>query len=124
MDVENRLQKMYKEYAEECECEDYEVPGILIEEWGEGGDRGYGMFGSDDTEVLHIQKIDELDIYDSDLDAAEQAEKDGIKLIHDIEIPNDSILYPLKDTFVDIPSNRRQLLEELQEEMEDEEEED
>ena len=114
MDIEKRLQKAYEEYAEDVECDVSEVPQILIDNWGEGGDRGYGFFLSDYTDVLHIQKIDELwDVYDSDLEAAEQAEKDGVKLIHDIRIPKDSIIYPLNDTCVDTPENRKQLLKEI-----------
>ena len=114
MNIEERLQKAYKEYAEDVECDVSEVAEILKENWGEGGDRGYGIFQSSDTDVLHIQKIDELwDVYDSDLEAAEQAEKDGVKLIHDIRIPKDSIIYPLNDTCIDTPENREQLLKEI-----------
>ena len=114
MNIEERLQKAYKEYAEDVECDVNEVAEILKEDWGEGGDRGYGIFQSSDTDVLHIQKIDQLwDVYDSDLEAAEQAEKDGIKLIHDIRIPKDCIIYPLNDTCIDTPENREQLLKEI-----------
>lgn len=114
MNIEERLQKAYKEYAEDVECDVNEVAEILKEEWGTGGDRGYGIFQSSDTDVLHVQKIDELwDVYESDFEAAQQAEKDGIKLIHDIRIPRESIIYPLNDTCIDTPENREQLLKEI-----------
>ena len=114
MTVEERLQRAYKEYVEDVECSVEEVPGILKDNWGEGGDRGYGIFTSSDTDVLHIQKIDELwDVYESDSEAAEQAEKDGMKLIHDIRIPKDSVIWPLNDTCIDTPENREQLLKEI-----------
>lgn len=113
MSIEERLQKAYKNYAEDVECDVSEVPAILKEDWGEGGDRGYGIFQSSDTDVLHIQRIDDLMAYDSDLEAAEQAEKDGVKLIHDIRIPKGSIIWPLNDTCIDTPENRKQLLKEI-----------
>lgn len=114
MSIEERLQKAYENYAEDVECDVGEVPAILKEEWGEGGDKGYGIFTSSDTDVLHIQKIDELwDVYESDLEAAQQAEKDGMKLIHDIRIPKDSVIWPLNDTCIDTPENREQLLKEI-----------
>ena len=126
MNIETKLQLAYKKYAEEVECDIDEVAEILREEWGEGGDKGYGIFTSDDTDVLHIERIDELwfddgngnptrNVYDLDLDAAKQAEKDGIKLIHDIRIPKDHIIYPLNDTCIDTPENRKQLLKEIKE---------
>ena len=54
----------------------------LKSEWGEGATRGY-CFGNDgDGDGLEaVLKIDDLGVYDSDLDAAKQAKKDGVKLI-------------------------------------------
>ena len=75
-----RIQEMLIEQAEEYECTVEEVKQTLIEDWGTGGDRGYGIF-EDDKGLLHIEKIDELDVYDDDLEAGKQAERDGIKLI-------------------------------------------
>ena len=114
--IEERLAIAYKEYAEDVECDVSEVPEILRRDWGQGGDRGYAIFTCSDTDVLHIERIDELMIYDSDREAAEQAEKDGIKLIHDISIPKDSVLWGYERTFIDTPENREQLRKELKNE--------
>ena len=43
--------------------------------------RGYDIFDFDGTGMLEIEKIDEMNVFDSDEDAVEQAIKDGIKII-------------------------------------------
>ena len=62
---------------------DSELEKILIEEWGsETALHGYAIFsGGDEPHALHVCKIDELAVYDSDKDAGKRAVKDGIKLI-------------------------------------------
>ena len=62
---------------------DSELEKILIEEWGsETALHGYAVFsGGDEPHALHVCKIDELAVYDSDKDASKRAVKDGIKLI-------------------------------------------
>ena len=107
--IDERIEEAIKERMDDCECSYEEVKESIIEDWGEYGLRGYWICISPDTETLHIQKIDELNIYNSDLEAAKQAEKDGIKLIHDIDIPKEQVLYDYKDTFIDTPENREQL---------------
>lgn len=109
MNVEERIEEAIKERMDDCECSYEEIKESIVEDWGEYGLRGYGIFTSDGTDVLHIEKIDELNIYDSDLEAAEQAEKDGIKIIHNVKIPKWMSLYWYKDTFIDTPENREQL---------------
>lgn len=78
----------------------------IIEEWGEGSDKGYAIFESDNLPegLLHIERIDDLNMFNSDFDAADQAEKDGIKLIPQSEIPNE---YPINAyRYLDTPENR------------------
>lgn len=89
-------------YNEECEQ--------IKEEWGELGLRGYGIFISDDTKLEHIERIDELGFYDSDLEASEQAEKDGIKIIHDLRFETAPICY-YNDTILDTKENRKIILD-------------
>lgn len=48
---------------------------------------GYGVFDFDGTGMLEIQKIDELNIFETDEEAVEQAIKDGIKIIPIEELP-------------------------------------
>lgn len=49
--------------------------------------RGYGIFVSNDgIGAEHIEKIDEMDVFDSDIDAALQAQNDGIKILWDVQL--------------------------------------
>lgn len=50
--------------------------------------KGYGIFEFDGTGMLEIQKIDEVNIFNSDDEAVEQAIKDGIKIIPIEELPS------------------------------------
>lgn len=65
---------------------------------------GYGIFTSSGSsfyipDALHIEKIDDLMMFDSDDEAAIQAEKDGIKFINDMDgVP--------KKVYIDTPENR------------------
>lgn len=105
--IEQRIQETLVKQAEEYGCTVEEIKQILIEDWGIGGDRGYGIFISDDTNLVHIERIDELDVYDDDLMAGEQAEIDGIKLIPLELNPNK---YPYNCyRFLDIEENRKLL---------------
>ena len=114
MTIENKIKNRIVElaiedglsYDEECE--------VIKEEWGEDGLRGYGIFVSDDTALEHIERIDELGIYDSDLEASKQAEKDGIKIIHDLRFET-APLYYYNDTILDTEENRKILEKTLDE---------
>ena len=74
----------------------------------EDAERGYGVFTSDyGNGAEHIQRLDFMMIFDSDNEAAEQAEKDGIKIIHDMEFDDEN-----SAAYIDTPENR-ELLKEL-----------
>lgn len=64
--------------------------------------RGYyiscSSFGNGAT---HIERIDFMNVFDSDQEAAEQAERDGIKLIHDLHLPEEH-----HAAYLDTPDNR------------------
>ena len=49
--------------------------------------KGYDIFDFDGTGMLEIEKIDELNMFENDEEAVEQAIKDGIKIIPIEELP-------------------------------------
>ena len=70
---------------------------------------GYGIFTSDYMNgALHIELIGDIDdichMYDNDYEASKQAEKDGIKIIHDLPIENNDKDYGY---FIDTIKNRK-----------------
>ena len=74
--------------------------------------RGYSIFTSDyGNGATHIERIDIMNVFESDAEAAEQAEKDGIKIIHDIELPEEH-----QAAYIDTPENRK-LLKDLVEQL-------
>lgn len=103
---EEHIKEMLEEQAKEYGCSVEEVKKILIAEWGVGADRGYSIFTNDEfsDDLKVIEKIDELGVYNDDLEAAMQAERDGIKLIPIEEIPKVYPYYCYR--FVDTPKNR------------------
>ncbi len=67
--------------------------------------KGYDVFGSDYMGgALHIERIDIMDVFNTDLEASEQAEKDGIKLINDLP---DCIDDEDMARFIDTQENRK-----------------
>ena len=117
MNVEEKLNTYYQTMVDEDGYESIEeARESLKNDWG--SDRGYGIF--DDNyytpmgEFLQcINRIDEMEIYDGDEEAAKQAEADGfVKLIHDIEFPKNwkfDNLNIIKGTIIDNEYNRNTL---------------
>lgn len=107
-ELQKRLNDYFEEFAKDEECSIEEAMESIEEDWGKEGLRGYGIFGNGyDFEAECICRIDEMDIYDSDVEAAKQAAKDGIKLIPWKEQPK---FYPFNAyRFIDTPENRLQL---------------
>jgi hypothetical protein len=75
---------------------------------------GYGIFGGEYPtgygyiEGQHIEKIDVMASWASDINAAKHAEKyDGIKIIRDIP--------KLYQVFIDTPENREHIMKQIQE---------
>lgn len=65
-----------------------EQVNALIREWGvENFNNGYAIFDYDCTGLLGIEAIGELCRFETDGEAAIQAEKDGIKIIPVNELP-------------------------------------
>ena len=70
--------------------------------------RGYAIFTNEfGNGAEHIERIDEMNVFESDEEAAVQAEKDEILLIHDMEFDDCDFQY-----YIDTPENR-ELLKEL-----------
>lgn len=70
--------------------------------------RGYSIFTSDfGNGASHIERIDEMGVFESDDEAAEQAERDGIKIIRDMLFSEEH-----RANYIDTPENR-ELLKEL-----------
>lgn len=89
---------------------------IGVEEgWGEFEcTHGYGIFDGDYPTQFgmitaqHIERIDTMSVWASDIYAASHAEKhEGIKIIRDI--PN------LYQVFIDTPKNRENIMKQIQE---------
>lgn len=117
LSVEEKLNAYYQEMVDEDDYDTVEdVRESLKSDWG--SDRGYGIFDDDhytpNGEILQcINRIDEMNIYDGDDEAAKQAEADGfVKLIHDIEFPKHwkfDELNIIKGTIIDNEHNRETL---------------
>lgn len=71
--------------------------------WSEEDARhGYAIFTSNfGNGAEHIERIDMMEVFESDAEAAEQAEKDGIALIHDMKFKDEDFAY-----YIDTPENR------------------
>lgn len=85
-----------------------EVVKELVEEgWSEQEiRRGYSVFTSDcGNGALHIERLDIVGRFDTDEEAAEQAEKDGHSIIRNVKFndPEDEAFY------LDTPANRELL---------------
>jgi hypothetical protein len=77
---------------------------------------GYGVFDGEYPthfgmiEGQHIERIDIMEVWSSDIKAAQHAEKhEGIKIIRDI--PN------LYKVFIDTPENREKIMKQIKEAM-------
>lgn len=109
--VNEKLLQFFNERAKEENCSISIIKECICNDWGFEGLRGYGIFnnGVGFDNVLCICRIDEMDIYNSDIEAAKQAARDGIKLIPYSEQPK---CYPFKCyRFLDTDENRKHLKE-------------
>lgn len=83
---------------------------MLTNDFGKGSEHGYAIFGyaSDIGEFEHIERLGEIsEVYDTDIEAARQAAKDGIKLIPYSEQPKKEPYRHYR--FLDTPLNRHRL---------------
>lgn len=82
----------------------------IVNEWGvDVVNKGYDIFTFNGMGIFEISRIDDVEAFESDDDATEQAIKDGIKIIPVDELP---------ETFgrrylgwIDTPENRERIVE-------------
>lgn len=68
--------------------EDNDIESV-INDWGlENVNKGYETFDFDGTGMLQIEAIGDVDAFESDEDAVEEAIADGIKIIPVYELPD------------------------------------
>ena len=68
--------------------EDDDIESV-INDWGlEKVNKGYDIFNFDGTGMLQIEAIGDVDAFESDEDAVEEAIADGIKIIPVYELPD------------------------------------
>lgn len=78
---------------------------IYIDDWGENAKYGYAIFDFDGTGLLEIAMINDMEIFNGDEEAVEQAIKDGIKIIPIEELPDNFDRSYLG--WIDTPENRK-----------------
>lgn len=93
-------------------CNDYPDEQIeeIVDGWGADlVNKGYDIFSFDGMGIYEISRIDDVNAFETDDDAVEQAIKDGIKIIPVEELP---------ETFgrrylgwIDTPENRARIAE-------------
>ena len=87
---------------------DIEQVYTVVEEWGvDNCNRGYGIFDFDGTGMLEIDKIDDVDCFDTPDDAVQAAIKDGFKIIPVDELPEGFERRYLG--WLDTPENRERI---------------
>lgn len=80
----------------------------VVDDWGADlVNKGYDIFSFDGMDLYEVSRIDDVDAFESDDDAVEQAIKDGVKIIPVEELP---------ETFgrrylgwIDTPENRAKI---------------
>lgn len=82
---------------------------IYIGDWGENAKYGYAIFDFDGTGLLEIEMINDMEIFNGDEEAVEQAIKDGIKIIPIEELPDNFDRSYLG--WIDTPENRKAIEE-------------
>lgn len=87
--------------------EDNDIESV-INDWGlENVNKGYETFDFDGTGMLQIEAIGDVDAFESDEDAVEEAIADGIKIIPVYELPDN---FDRKYFgWIDTPENRESI---------------
>lgn len=106
------LNGITKERYEQLINDGYEKADIegLIAEWGvQQVNDGYGIFNYNETGLLCIQRLDEVGAFEGDIQAAQKAIEDGVKIIPVEELPkNFNERYLI---WIDTPENRKNIEE-------------
>ncbi|MBO5969897.1 MAG: hypothetical protein J6S14_15525 [Clostridia bacterium] len=100
----------YDQMMRLCENDEHEVE-LLVKAYGaESCNRGYEVFDYDCTGLLCIEKIDDIDVFECDADAAIQAAADGIAIIPKKELPDELPADMKFYGWIDTPENRAKLI--------------
>ena len=89
--------------------EDDDIESIINEWTLENVNKGYDVFDFDGTGMLQIEAIGDVDAFDIDEEAVEEAIADGIKIIPTYELPNNFDRNYLG--WIDTPENRKAIEE-------------
>lgn len=106
-------EKRYKQMMATCNNNEEWVESIVCDWGSKNCNKGYAIFNYDGTEVLELCKIDDVDAFADDGQAAIQARKEeGIKIIPRNELPkeilDDVISY---HQLIDTEENRKNIVE-------------
>lgn len=103
--TKERYEQMLKDHKN-----DKEWVREIVEEWGiENCNKGYDIFDFDGTGLLEINRIDEVNAFEDDEEAVEQAIKDGVKIIPIEELPDNFDRKYLG--WIDTKDNRKRITE-------------
>ena len=99
----NAMMAAWDNDEEEVEC--------IVADWGaEQCNKGYAIFDYDGTGLLELCKIDAVEAFATDAQAARQAMKDGIKIIPQKELPKNISKTDLRyHKWIDTAENRKNL---------------
>lgn len=80
----------------------------IISDWGiENVNKGYEIFDFDGTGMLQIESIGDVDAFETDAEAVEEAIADGVKIIPVYELPDNFDRKYLG--WIDTPENRKSI---------------
>ncbi len=89
--------------------EDEYIESIINDLGLENVNKGYEIVNFDGTGMMEIESIGEVDAFESDEDAAEEASADGVKFIPTYELPDNFDRRYLG--WIDTPENRKAIKE-------------
>ena len=106
----NRFGLTKERYDQMMMLYDYDEEWVkeIVNDWGaENCNKGYAIFDIDGR--LHIERIDEVGCFNDDIEAKEQAIKDGVKIIPVEDLPEN---FDLKELgWIDTEENKKRIAE-------------
>lgn len=91
---------------------DKETVQDIVDNWGaKNCNNGYGIFWHENSLILKIERIDEVQAFDNDIQAKEKAIEDGIKVIPIEELPSNMPDEDKQMGWIDTKENRKHIKE-------------